>query len=133
MMPIDAHGALRVLIPLAIAATIALSVAGVIAGRRLALQFHPDLIEPRAPLSRTRAALRTVAGLALVAAGVALLVLPGPGLMFIAFGALMLAPSWRARIVRAAVRRPRVLRWLNAFRRRHGFEDLSAPPSVRDG
>ena len=53
------------------------------------------------------------------------LVLPGPGLILIAIGLLMLRTRWRQRVVRSVVARPRVLRAINEFRRRHGRADLA--------
>ena len=129
---IDRESAGQLLIPLAITATLALAVASALAARTLVLQLPTDFLEPRwVPLSRTRAVLRSVAGAALIGAGVALLVLPGPGLVLIALGALMLRPGWRAKIVRWIAGKPAVIRQINVVRRRHGCPELDPPVSER--
>jgi hypothetical protein len=130
---IDRASAWSVLLPLGAVATLALAVVSAFAARALVLRLPPDLLEPSPPpLSRTRALLRVVAGVALVGAGTALLVLPGPGVLLIVLGALLLAPSWRARILRSIARRPRVLRELNALRRRHGCPEIDATRLASD-
>jgi Na+-transporting methylmalonyl-CoA/oxaloacetate decarboxylase gamma subunit len=68
-----------------------------------------------------------IVGIALVALGVMLLVLPGPGVVLIVLGFLICAPGWRGRIVRSMVARPRALREINAFRRLHGRPDVRLP------
>lgn len=125
MGPLADHAfAARPLIPIAIGATIALAVAGGLAVRRFLLELPPDVLDERcAPRSAARRALRMIFGLALIALGVALLVLPGPGVLLIALGLLVCAPR---RLMRWTATLPRVLRAINAFRRRHGRPDLAA-------
>lgn len=126
MGPVHYVAAHQVLLPLGIAATVALAITSMVAGRMLVLRLPVGGFDdgPEVPLSRTRALLRTVAGVALVAAGLAELFLPGPGLVLVALGALMLRPAWRARILRWLASKPVVLRQLNAVRRRHGVAEL---------
>ena len=126
----DHETAARVLLPIVIGGATALAVAGSLATRRILLALPPDVLDEACP-SRTlaRGVFQMILGLALVALGVALLVLPGPGVFLIALGLLVCAPGWRRWLVRPMVSFPRVLREINAFRRRHGRPDLvlSAP------
>ena len=118
------------LIPVALCGVIALAVAGSLAVRRILLALPSDVLD-EAPLPRSfvRRAFRMIVGLALVALGVALLVLPGPGVLLIALGLLACAPGSRRRLVRWTATLPRVLRAINALRRRHGRPDLALPRS----
>lgn len=127
----DHETAVRVLIPIATGATIVLAVAGWMAARRIVLELPVDVLvlDEAPPRSRGHAVLRMIVGFALVALGVMLLVLPGPGVLLIALGLLICAPGWRRKIVRSMMRRPRALREINAFRRRHGRPDVRLPPS----
>ena len=128
MGPLADHAfAARPLLPIAIGATIALAVAGGLAVRRFLLDLPPDVLDERcAPRSAARRALRMIFGLALIALGVALLLLPGPGVLLIALGLLVCAPR---RLMRWTATLPRVLRAINAFRRRHGRPDLALAAS----
>lgn len=120
-------------VPVAIVATFALAVLTALATRALLLRLPVDVLEPpRSPVSRMRVVLRTAGGVGLVGAGLLLLVLPGPGILVLAVGALMLTPSWRSRIMRSIMRRPRFIEHINAFRRRHGREDLDISSLTRD-
>lgn len=113
------------LLAVAVVATIALGAATTMVARRALLRLSVDSLEAEpAPLSRTRSLLRTVAGVALAGAGGALLVLPGPGLVLIVLGVLMLDTRWRRRLVRRILVRPRVLGAINDLRRRHGEPEL---------
>lgn len=142
MVFIDREGIPHGLIPLTVGVTLVVVLLGLLAGRAVVLRLPPDVLEATpSPLSRTRAVVRAVAGAVLVATGIALLVLPGPGVLVIALGVLMLLPSRRSQLVRAIVSRPRALREINAFRRRHGRAEIgsgqnkpprcSVPPSPR--
>src|SRR5690606_3406492 len=87
--------------------------------------------EPR-PLS-VRRVLRNVLGWALVLAGIAMLVLPGQGVLTIAIGLLLADfPGKRAAMARLLAM-PRVQRTINRFRRRAGREpiDLQTRPTRR--
>ena len=67
---------------------------------------------------------RNLAGLALILAGVAMLVLPGQGVLTILAGLILTDLPGKRRLERAVVRRPLVLRALNALRRRRGVGPL---------
>lgn len=66
-------------------------------------------------------------GLLLVLAGVAMLVLPGPGILSIVVGLVVLDVPLMRRLVVAALRRPRVAATVDAARRRHGREPFVLP------
>jgi hypothetical protein len=85
--------------------------------------MHPVAGDPRP--SSLRVVLRTVAGIALVVVGLFLLVLPGPGVAVIALGLLLLDPRLAGRLAHACRSRPRLLRVLNACRRRLGKPALA--------
>ena len=67
---------------------------------------------------------RNFAGLALVAAGVAMLVLPGQGVLTILAGVVLTDLPGKRRLEQAIVRRRPILRGLNALRRRRGVGPL---------
>ena len=67
--------------------------------------------------------LRNLAGVGLIAAGAAMLVLPGQGVLTILAGLLLTDLPGKRRLEKAIVRRRLALRALNALRRRRG-----APP-----
>ena len=69
---------------------------------------------------------RNAAGVALIAAGVAMLVLPGQGVLTILAGLMLTDLPGKRRLERAVARRPLVLRGLNALRRRRGVGPLRA-------
>jgi hypothetical protein len=80
-----------------------------------------------APRSWSLKILKNLAGLVLVVAGVAMLLLPGQGLLTLIVGlGLLDVPGKHALLVRAA-RRPSVLRALNYLRRRAEREPFEAP------
>ncbi|CAN5923921.1 hypothetical protein BH11MYX4_BH11MYX4_32880 [soil metagenome] len=102
------------------------SVGGTLLVRRALLEMPADLDRDHgAPLSPTRGALRTAAGFAVFAAGLVLLVLPGPGLLLMALGLLMVGTRRQGGFVRACLARPRLRRAVNALRARHGRPALS--------
>jgi hypothetical protein len=75
--------------------------------------------------------LRNTAGVVLLVLGIALLVLPGQGLLTIVVAILLLDVPGKRRLVLRLVRRPGVSRALNWIRRRAGVEPLRFdPPGV---
>ena len=72
-------------------------------------------------------ALRNLLGVLLVVAGIALLFLPGQGLLTMLIGLLIVDLPGKRAIERKLVRRPAILAELNALRARHG-----RPPFVID-
>ncbi len=73
-------------------------------------------------------AVRNVVGTIVVLAGIAMLVLPGQGLLTILAGLVIMEFPGKRRLERALVSRPRVLGALNWLRRRAGVEALLPPP-----
>ncbi|WP_207621969.1 PGPGW domain-containing protein [Alienimonas californiensis] len=67
---------------------------------------------------------KNVAGGTLILAGVAMLVLPGQGVLTILAGVVLTDMPGKRRLERAIVRRSLVLRALNALRRRRGVGPL---------
>ncbi len=67
---------------------------------------------------------KNVVGWVLVAAGIAMLVLPGPGLVAILVGIMLAEFPGKFRLERWIVSRPRVLRVVNRHRRTRGVEEL---------
>lgn len=83
-----------------------------------------DLAERRRPLVWVELVLRNVVGALFVLAGIAMLVLPGQGLLTILIGLLLVDfPGKRALELRL-VRRPRLLAFLNRMRTRRGRPPL---------
>jgi len=71
--------------------------------------------------------LRALAGALVAAAGVAMLFLPGPGILTILLGLSIIGGPLAGRAMRKLVHRPRVLDAINAIRRRRGIEPLLPP------
>jgi archaellum biogenesis protein FlaJ (TadC family) len=70
---------------------------------------------------------KNIAGLVLLAAGVAMLLLPGQGILTVVVGlALIDFPGKRALLVRMA-KRDSVMRALNYFRKKRGLDPFAAP------
>lgn len=103
--------------------------------------FAHDRREPldtRHPLLRlTLRVLKNVLGFVLVVAGIAMLVLPGQGILTIVIGIALLDFPGKYRLERKLVSRPAVLRSLNWIRRKagrpplrvDGHENREAPPA----
>jgi hypothetical protein len=76
--------------------------------------------------------LRTVLAFVFLAAGTAMLVLPGQGLLTLLVGFLLLEFPGKYRFEKWCVGRPRVLRAVNALRRKLKREPMIAPARTRD-
>ena len=72
---------------------------------------------------------KNLIGLVLLLAGVAMLFLPGQGVLTIVVALVMLEFPGKRRLERRLVRKPRVLAALNALRARVGVAPLEAPPT----
>ena len=70
-------------------------------------------------------------GVVLLAAGIAMLVLPGQGLLTLVVALILLDFPGKRRLQRRIVYAPRVLAALNALRRRAGREPLEPEPPHR--
>ncbi len=75
--------------------------------------------------------LKNVAGVFLAIMGVAMLVLPGQGVLTLAFALLLLDIPGKHKVVRRFLGSRRVLKLLNGMRRRFNREPLEAPQVTR--
>jgi hypothetical protein len=78
----------------------------------------------RGPLHWVLLVARNVVGAVFVLAGIAMLVLPGQGILTILVGVLLLDFPGKLAIERWLVRRPRILRFLNRMRAKRGRPPL---------
>jgi hypothetical protein len=72
-------------------------------------------------------ALKNLAGVVLVLLGIAMLVLPGQGILTLLLGLALLDFPGRRRLELRVMTRPRVLKAINALRRRAGRPPLEIP------
>lgn len=72
---------------------------------------------------------KNLVGLVLLLAGVAMLFLPGQGVLTIVVALVLLEFPGKRRLERRLVRKPRVLAALNRLRARVGVAPLEAPPT----
>ena len=112
---------------LAILAYVAVTLAVPVALARLPADY---LVRPPAPQRTPVRVARAVLGAALVGAGVALLFLPGPGVLTILVGLSVIGGSLTTRTARRLAGRPRVLAAINDVRARRGKPPL-LPPDAR--
>lgn len=70
---------------------------------------------------------RNVLGVILILGGIAMLILPGQGLLTIVIGLLVMDFPGKYRLERWLVRRPRILRGINWIRRKAQRPPLTAP------
>jgi drug/metabolite transporter (DMT)-like permease len=88
----------------------------------------PGTLRQRYPVLRLIAkTLKTILGLALLTAGIAMLILPGQGLVTVAVAITFLEFPGKRRLLTAIVRRGGVMSTLNGIRRRAGKEPLLPP------
>ncbi|MCC5821794.1 MAG: hypothetical protein LAT64_00740 [Phycisphaerales bacterium] len=71
--------------------------------------------------------LKNAFGAVCILAGIAMLVLPGQGLLTILIGLLLIEFPGKYAMERRLIARPRVFRTLNRFRQRRGHEPLAHP------
>ena len=116
--------------------SVASVVAAVLLGPRLAARIpvdcfaasrRPHTVRRHPVVHWTLRVVKTALGAALVLAGVAMLALPGQGVLTILLGVMLLEFPGKYRMERAIVRRPVVLRVLNAMRRRAGAPPITLP------
>lgn len=110
--------------------SIASLVAAILFGPLLAARIPEDyfVAERRPPTAHPLLrVLKTLLGAALVVAGIAMLVLPGQGLLTILLGLMLMEFPGKYKLERALVSRRFVLRILNAMRRRAGAPPLRVP------
>lgn len=85
-------------------------------------------VRPRRPPRALAKVIRAAVGAVFVAAGIAMLFLPGPGILTILLGLSIIGGDLADRVARRLIARPRVLDAINAVRRKRGKEPLLAPP-----
>lgn len=84
-----------------------------------------DALGPQHPLLRTGAVLaRNVAGIVLLVAGTAMLVLPGQGLLTILVGLILVNFPGKQALIRRILRQPAVRRTVDRLRERAGRDPL---------
>lgn len=88
-----------------------------------------ELARRRRPLELVLHIGKNVLGIVLVLAGVLMLVLPGQGLLTILIGMLLVDFPGKRRIELRIVRRPAILRMLNAMRAKRGRPPLVIEPA----
>lgn len=94
---------------------------------RAAPRTHRTLTFAASPLRLLRALVRNALGALLVVAGLAMLLLPGPGLVTLLVGLLVMDFPGKHGAVRAILARPAVFAAVNALRRRAGRPELEPP------
>jgi len=123
----------RILILLGVLSAVAFVATLVIVPMVLA-RMPKDYFVCEAPVRRHHPvlrALKNVLGVALVLMGIAMLVLPGQGLLTIVLGLGLIDFPGRRRIEIAVIRRPNVIKSVNALRRKMGREPLEVPHADR--
>ncbi len=98
--------------------------------RRAVLHLPADALCADAA-ARSPSVGRTLFGISLMVLGSFLLFLPGPGILLIFVGVVSCDLPGRARLLRWLLRRPKILREVNAFRTRHGKLPLREPTSAQ--
>lgn len=117
-----AHWLLPLLLGLAIAVGATLLVPRVIAN------MPADyFVRPKTTRGRVASVIRWIVGVALVVTGVAMLVLPGPGVVGIVLGLVILDLPLLRRLMVRLMRRPRFADAVNRLRERHGKPPLVLP------
>lgn len=106
--------------------SVVLFVVGSLLARRMLIRAPADFLWR--PPSTERKILRTALGVVVMLVGVALLFLPGPGIVFIVLGAASFESPLRKRVLKAAFSRPWILKEANALRVRHGRPPLEEGP-----
>ncbi len=109
------------------AVSVVLFIAGTLLARHMLVRAPADFLWR--PPSRKRRVLRTAVGVMVVLVGVALLFLPGPGIVFIVLGVASFESPLRKRVLAAAFSRPWILKEANALRVRHGRPPLESGPT----
>jgi Putative transmembrane protein (PGPGW) len=113
-------------VALAIGLTIAMTFWASRIARQVLLNLSVDAL-CKDPATGHFSVRQNAAGFALMALGVALLFLPGPGLLLIAVGLFSCDFPGRTRLLRALLKRPKVIDEVNALRTRHGRPPLTLP------
>lgn len=114
-------------IPTAVSVTALIGAAVALPRLVAALPADHFLQEGPAPSSMRRKIARNALGLVLAAAGLAMLVLPGQGLLTLLVGLALLDFPGRQRVIRALLKIPAVARGLQWIRKRGGKAPFDLP------
>jgi hypothetical protein len=115
------------------ASVVAAILFGPLLAARIPVDYFAGAVRPH-PVRRhpvlhwTLRVVKTALGVVCIPAGIAMIALPGPGILTILLGVMLLEFPGKFRLERAIVRKPFVLKALNALRRRAG-----APPLIPPG
>ncbi len=105
--------------------SVGLAIVTWVLARRALLHLPTNVLSCCRTTSSRGVSLRgTLIGVSLVALGIVLLFLPGPGVLLILIGLASCKLPGHARLLRWLLRRPGVLREVNALRTRHGRPPL---------
>lgn len=129
------------MLPLVAAASVAMFVASLVAIPWILVRLPADYFDTRVtrhwmrdrhPLLRAVGlVVKNLAGLMFLAAGIAMLVLPGQGILTILIGVSLLDFPGKRRLEAQLVGQPAVLRGINAIRARFGKPPLTLAPESR--
>jgi len=120
----------RVLVPLGVFSIFAFLATVIVVPMALVRMPADYLVRPSRPDSHpVVVALKNVAGVILVLLGIAMLVLPGQGLLTLALGLSLVDFPGRRRLERYLLTRPALLKTINALRRRAERPPLQIPPA----
>ena len=123
-MPTDDVARWLVPLVLGLAVTVGLTL---LVPRALARMPADYFVRPTTSRGRVAAVVRWLIGLSLVVAGVAMLVLPGPGVVAIVLGLVILDLPLLRRLMVRLLRRPRFADAVNRLRERHGKPPFVLP------
>lgn len=111
--------------------SLAMVVVGIVGVRVAVVRLPADhFVRPPGPRPLRQKIARTSLGLLLIAAGVAMLVLPGQGLLTILVGLVLLELPIQRRIAGWLVARPRLCELVNGWRRKAGQAPFELPSSA---
>lgn len=91
------------------------------------VRIPDDYFVRRRKHSRAVSVLRTIVGILLVALGIAMLVLPGQGLLTVLVGLTLMDLPFKKRLIRKLLSNEKISRSLTKLRRKHGRGPLKLP------
>jgi F0F1-type ATP synthase membrane subunit c/vacuolar-type H+-ATPase subunit K len=114
-----------------IGASLLLGLAGFVAGLVVMVRMPADaLTKDRNGGSRTARVFKNIAGWGMIAAGLAMLVLPGPGLVVVVLGVVLADFPGKKRVRKWALSRKKVMNGVNQLRKRYGRPPLQKPAEL---
>ena len=119
---------LEIVVPIV---SVTLFVAGLIAIPWLIRRLPSDyFVHPPKPKSAARRVLRNVLGVLLIAAGVAMLILPGPGVVAIVLGLTVVDLPIKQRALAALFKREKIQEGIQRLRSKAGKPPFAIPQSA---